>query len=283
MKKIMKSIIMFLSKLKKILKWFILNFKSANRTNKIMIEDKKILIVGNGPSAGDVNFEKFKQKRFEIACVNFFALDEQRFFTIKPKYYVLLDSAFYKNTGDKKIEKLLEVFMKVDWPMRLIRFKGGLQIIGNDNISEIYITTNELNESFHRVENKLYNMNKATFGYQNVILGALFCFCSAHVEEIALIGVENDWHKELRVDENNDVFRDMTHFYGKESINITELGEIEKHKLYKYFYFYYITLYHYYLASVYASEIGVRITNLTPASYIDTFERTTIDAYLEVN
>lgn len=248
------------------------NFKTTG-VPKYNNRGKRVVSVGNGPSAGDFPYEKFKNLGYDFMCVNFFALDKERFFKLRPTYYCCIDNAFgtiYENLLPKQ-KQLVGVLEQVDWPMIFVCFKGQKLPIQNDYIIYHYINANELKGKLTLRKKKLYDRNKATFGYQNVMLATLYYFIMSRTAVIILTGVENDWHRELFVDRNNDVFRKMTHFYGNERINITQLGEIRRGELYKYFHYYYITLLNYSLAAKYASASDVRIINSCEESYIDVF------------
>ena len=74
----------------------------------------------------------------------------------------------------------------------------------------------------------LYSKNKANFGFQNVILAALYFCITGNAKTVYLCGVDSDWHRELFVDENNNVYLESVHFYGVEKVNLTAKGDLKK-------------------------------------------------------
>lgn len=236
------------------------------------LKSERVLIVGNGPSADKINFDEAKDKNIELLCVNYFASRNRYFYQIKPKYYCIIDPAFYNNINDKNISHLVNVLNNVDWEMTLICLQyQKLPALQNSNIRIININSNTYHGKWWRY--RLYSKNKANFGLQNVVLGALYFCLTSGVKEIYLAGVENDWHRELIVDENNDLYREYRHFYEIKKVNLTETGSLSKGEFYKYIGYYYITMKQYYYASLYASYLKSPVYNMTTTSYIDVFEK----------
>lgn len=277
MMKIIKSILYFI-------KWFIFHLKENLFRKRQIYNNKnvKLIAVGNGPSAKNFPFDKFKSIGYEICCVNFFALDRERFLKLKPKFYCCIDNTFNKDLSKMTSEekKLVEILNSVDWPMNFICFKKHLPI-NNSNIRFHYINTNEYKGNISKFKCSLYNKNIATHGYQNVMLAVLFYAVSTKFSEVCLTGVENDWHRELFVEKDNSIYRITKHFYGEHKINVTIEENIKKGELYKYFKYYYITLYNYYLNAQYAKRNNVKIINTCTQSYIDVYEKKDVDELYE--
>lgn len=276
MKSILKAIKNLFKEVVQITSWLAIYLYNHSSTPKLPKINKNVMIIGNGPSIQGFNFDYFIKQDYDLLCVNFFALDEDLFFKLRPKYYVIIDSEFYNPEKRKRypeFKKLLDVLEKVDWDIDIISLSRQRLNTMNIHIRNIYLNNNPYCGNIKWLQKLLYGSNKGTFGYQNVINAALYFLLLCNVSRISLIGVENDWHRELYVDENNDVIRETVHFYGKRRLNITEKGEIKKGELYKYFYYYYITLYKYKMASEYAKIIESTITNYCTNSYIDVFEK----------
>ena len=233
--------------------------------------NEKILIVGNGPSTKDINLNKLSALGFNLLCVNFFASRDSNFFTLQPKYYCVIDPAFYSENNDE-IQQLKYTLNRITWDMTYICLASqNTEWISNPHISVVRLNINKYHGDFFKWW--LYSKNHANFGYQNVVIAALYYCITCRVGEIYLCGVESDWHRELFVDIDNNVYRDCAHFYGVERLNLIEKGEINKGEYYKYAEFYYKTMKEYYLSSRYATKMGVNIYNFTTTSYIDVFEK----------
>lgn len=264
---------MFFFNVSQLFKWWI-SYLISCKTRPIS-NNGKVVLCGNGPSIKNFEFEKYINNGYDICCVNFFPLDNTLFFKLKPRYYVCVDPAFHfekKELTDDEI-KLVNVFNQVDWSMKYVCLSNRQLPINNKNIEFDYINHNVIKGGYNRWWKKMLDKNEATFGYQNVISAAIYYFIMSGVEKVLLTGVENDWHKELVVDENNEVFRVITHFYGNERISVTKAGEIAQGELYKYFQFYTNTLYQYNLLAQYSNDSNTEIINTCADSYIDVFRK----------
>ncbi|MCL2151842.1 MAG: hypothetical protein FWH57_02615 [Oscillospiraceae bacterium] len=258
----------------KLAKWLLHFLLYYKKIKSIENGGKKVIVVGNGPSVSDFDFFMFSRLGYEFLCVNYFALDE-RFFKIRPKFYCIVDPAVYKKCQDvnDKANELFHILENVDWEMTLVCTAYQRPVINNKLIRVDKINNHVYNGTIKWLQKSVYNKNIGTFGYQNVICAALYYLLSSNVLEIGLIGVENDWHRELYVDENNDVIREYRHFYGTQRINITLDEQIQRGELYKYFYWYYITLYQYSIAASYAKMKSILVYNYCKYSYIDVFDK----------
>ena len=255
------------------IKW-LRRFINNPKTGRIKNEGK-VVVCGNGPSTIKFPFKEYLGLGYDFCVVNFFPIDENLFFQIKPKYYVCVDPYFHSSISKltKEEKKLVDVLNRVSWPIKYVCFKNHHLPLSNPNVTYDYINQNILSLDYTKKIKKLLDENKAIFGYQNVIAAAIYYFIMSKIDYVVLTGVENDWHRELVVDCNNDVYREMTHFYGNERINVTALGEIKKGELFNYFKFYYLTLYQYFLLSKYANDCKTKIVNTCVNSYIDVFSK----------
>jgi len=262
----------FIQKIEFFIRWFI-RYLLNPKTKVYVNMGKKVVVIGNGPSAKLFPYNKYDG--YEMCCVNFFALDEERFFSIKPSYYCCIDPVFSQKNShiSEKVDKLFAILNRVNWNMVFICFNGSRIPITNKYIKIHYINNNYYGGDITKLKNYLFNKNKASCGFQNVVVAAIYYFIMSKAAVIKLTGVENDWHRELTVDENNNVYRDITHFYGIERINLTQIGEIAKGELYKYFYYYYLTLYQYNILASYAKKNSVIIENTCLNSFIDVFDK----------
>jgi len=233
----------------------------------------KMIIVGNGPSnASDLTV--YTKAGYEVMCVNFFALKDRRFFDIKPKFYCLADGAFFENIEtDSKIKGLWDVIENVDWQMTLVVL-GYVRIeVNNPNIRLFRVNSNRFFGGMNLFWMKQLRNNRAMIGAQNVIVTCLYFAISSCVSNILLIGVESDVHRELYVDSNNDVFRNLVHSYGTEKVNVVECHEIDKGEIYKYFIYIAETFLEYKKMREYADYMDVSVVNLCKESFIDAFDK----------
>lgn len=242
------------------------------------INAEKIVIAGNGPSTNEFDFMKYKKEQYEFLCVNFFAVENKDFFNIKPKFYCIIDPVFYSDEVkdcklELKIKELNKILQLVDWDMTFISLVNQKLKIINKNIRQVQLNNCIYCGEIKKIKKYLYDNNKANCGYQNVINASLYYLISCNVKKILLIGVETDWHREIYIDENNDLIRVTRHFYGEEKINCTELGEVRKGEWYKYIYYYYLTVLGLKRLADYGKNKNIKIVNLCLNSYIDVFPK----------
>lgn len=239
--------------------------------------EKKVLIMGNGPSLNSTDMEKLKSEVSDIACVNFFPLKDERFFALKPQYLCLLDPVFFtksENSMETKKNELLCILEKVDWPLKIICIQNNTLPIKNEKIKYCYLCKSAfVGKNIKRFRYFLYRNNLVNLGYQNVIIGAGFYFVSKQVKEIYLAGVDMSEFKLLEVDEDNDICVNTQHHYGNEKIKHSELGVIKKGEFYKLLNCYVKMFEQFHYLEEYAVFQGVKIYNLSPNSFIDVFEK----------
>lgn len=238
----------------------------------------KLVILGNGPSIKNIDFLNDKYKKVDFLCVNWFALDEKKFFSIKPKYYCIIDPVFFDENDvyhKERKEILASILNKINWKMYFITFSSYTNNIHfeNKNLKVLLINNNIYKGKNVKLRNLLFKMNIASPVFQNVINVAIYFGITYKFKEVYLYGIENDWHRELYVDKNNDIIRKINHFYGTEDINLTKRGDIGKGDLDIYFYKYYITLNTYKILRSYSDFMSVCVYNCVENSYIDTFKK----------
>ena len=261
-------------------KWLLRYLKNRGKTSVLNTSGEKIIIVGNGPSTGEFEFEEFAKLGYNFVCVNFFALDEEKFFSIKPKYYCVSDNAFYDRSRQEKsgetdgFNRLVEILEKVDWEMTFVLAANKEPFFNNRRIAIQKLNLNNYDGSIDWLTLKLYDKNIACFSnILNVVSSALFFCLSGNATEIGLIGAENNIIHQLRVTENNDVLVEREHFYGTSTLNLIERGKVKKGELYKYMQMCSDTFRNYYKLASYAKMKGIPVYNLCMNSLIDVFEK----------
>ncbi len=280
MKKWIKKVFAFLYEAGCYLRWWILYIRHP-RCKPVSTLGENVVVVGNGPSAKDFPYAKAKEKGYKLCCVNYFALSEDKFRAIRPEYYCCVDPEFSEEEY-QKIERGRELFRileSVDWDMtficpgiRPISFKNPHIRVCYENACT-YRDRSDADCRFNRLRGKLFDRNKAIVGMQNVTIAATFFFVMGRANRILLTGVESDWHRELIVGEDNQLYREHIHFYGVEMENVTATGLVAKGEFYQYIYFYYLTLREFAALSKYAQDRQVPVINTCIKSYIDVFPK----------
>lgn len=279
MKKLLHDVIELLRFFGAVCYWILQHFIYIKPGKKRLVEEK-VIILGNGSSIKAFPHEKIVG--YKYCCVNFFALDERLFLDIKPSYYCCIDPYFFENKTDERVKRLYKIFETIDWPMIFICLAGTKIKFKNNYIKIAYINQYYLEYSpcFSNFCMRLYKNNKAFFGFENVIIAAIFFFIISGTKQILLSGVENDWHRGFFVNKNNDLYTIDTHFYGERKILLTG-KEIPKGEFYKKMYSYYRTLYQYHVEAILSDNCGVDVINTVEDSFIDTFRKENIYSFIQ--
>lgn len=264
------------------------------KLSKIKTNSDRIIILGNGPSLKedlDSNIENIKNN--ELICVNHFA-NSNYYEVLKPRHYVAIA---YDLFMDDVLPHFIEasnilfenIANKTFWDMYFYvphiakKHKRWQNIIlKNKNISIIYINLTPV-EGFKCFRHFLYNNLLGMPRPHNVMIPSIFIALNLKVKEIALLGVDHSWLKEIHVDDNNNVLFFNKHFYdnqnsakgfdryGKEFLKLHEIL---------------ITLSRafesYHILNEFSKSKKINIFNCTKGSYIDAFERKNITDFLKL-
>ena len=248
------------------------HYRKSSKTEPGSNRGKKIVAVGNGPSAAEFPYEQYIAQGYDLCCVNYFALDEEKFFRLKPKFYCGVDPAI-ANTALEATNKLHKILQRVDWDMHFICYADNHLEVDNPKIHYRYVNHNTFVSPTSSTKNYLYRKNMASCGFQNVLVAVEYYFIMTQAEHVILTGVENDWHRELVVDEDCEVYRECVHFYGTKRVEVTRAGVIAKGELYRYMEWYALTLRQHAIMADFARSNGVRVENACLPSFIDAFPK----------
>jgi len=249
--------------------------------------NKDVFIFGNGPTLAEAlnNLNYFIDK--DVLVVNHFAQTEE-FAKIKPKFYVLVDPGFFKageeidHNHTKRINTTMDMLVeKTNWNIRLLISWQGYnsksfmdKISQNPHILPTPINTTKIN-GFSWFRHRCYKYNLGMPSSQTVILPSIFCAVNLGYNNIFLLGCENSWIKNIRVNDKNQLCIYDEHFYDNNNETLTLVSETEPYK-----YTIYTELlssakvfYAHRLINEYAIYRGIKIWNATPGSFIDAYER----------
>lgn len=254
------------------------SFRTAFRFRKLRVEQNRpCFVIGNGPSLKEVfNNESLLNEIVESDCIvtNRFANSE--FFPIlKPKYYLLLDPAFFsmqRMKDDESINTIYYNLQKVDWKMTLFLKNGEkvdnfIRMIDNPLIRVVHFNATKV-VGYNWFQNFNYKANLGIPSSRNVIISALQLMINVGYKSIYLYGAEFSWTKTIDVDpRNNKVFLNNQHFYSDNEILYREKGWYKSYLIYVA-----EMLEGVYQVEKYANYCGVRIINRTKGSFIDAFE-----------
>ncbi|MBP3289932.1 MAG: hypothetical protein J6L75_03085 [Alistipes sp.] len=253
-----------------------------------MHPDKRIFILGNGPSLGKQLTRLIENKAWEsgdIMAVNFFALSRE-FTVLKPKYYVLSDPQFFRKAGHS--ERVKEMYCalaeSVSWPMTLYiqyynpeKFDYAAAVGHNPNIRIVKFHTT-LFRGFRSVEFWCYRRGLGSGNFGTVVQNGEFIAMLLGYRTIELFGVDHTLLDGLAVNEQNQLCRIASHYYDNAPAEAKPIFVNATNPPRPY------TM-HTYLAETaelfrghevladYARTQGIRIVNRTRNSMIDSYER----------
>lgn len=248
-----------------------------SRGRKVKFPDvacgKELVVLGNGPSIVDLlsNYTKFLSQRTCMA-VNF-SLNSEIIFNSKPQLYVLADPYFFTSIADERVRQLWDNINKVSWQMTLFVPYGKKvdALLNNSNVKVLRYNMTPI-EGFKSFTHFAFNLGFGMPRPRNVLIAATMLGIACGFKRIYLAGAEHSWLKNLVVDDNNRLGVAFPHFYenNKEKervqyLNRTLADELESLR---------IAFNSYQEIRAYADSLpDVKILNITPGSYIDSFER----------
>ncbi|WP_185711484.1 6-hydroxymethylpterin diphosphokinase MptE-like protein [Tannerella forsythia] len=251
------------------------------KTDTFIKKHKKCIVMGNGPSLIET-LERIQDgfSNYDLIAVNHMAMTVQ-YERIKPSVYVLCDPAFwfaigYEVPGEKARVMYQSMIEKTTWPLQVYipneAKKTNLRSLleKNKNISLHFYNKTKF-EGFKKVSHWIYKKQWGIPRAQNVLVAALMLSIHSQYKEIFLAGADNDWIRNLWVDEKNRLRLNDIHYY-KEEKNITErILPILLHEQCLSLYFVFKG---YMDIKLYAEKRSTCIYNMNKRSFIDAFEKT---------
>jgi len=266
--------------------------------------DSAVIVVGNGPSAKPLldAWAASGKSPLPLMAVNMMARSPY-FEALKPAYYLLADGAFFnfeeaiyqraelhphcqRHEGYQQTQTLINetwqsllspqahpftLFIPQIYKNRWIT----RQAEASSHVKVVYFNYT-VARGFEWFENWAYRKGLGSPQSQNVINSCTFQAINSGFREVYLIGVDNNFHRNIKVREDNQVVVVDDHFYevGQKETPLkrddARNSPVHMHEffanLHKAFYA------HHRLAS-YAQYRGVQVYNATEGSFIDAYER----------
>jgi len=250
-----------------------------------------IIVLGNGPSLKEqLESSLCFLSSNTCICVNSFVLTE--FYTkIKPRIYILIDPGYFVVVNDSEIEQehlsvFNNLYSKTTWNIDLIvnsKYKNNdriLSLIKNQNINVLFI--NQDNYATYQTKNeqfKLFNKNKISVPAQTVLNTAIYLGIFWRYKNVILIGADTSWHEDVRVDQKtNQVYFEDKHFYDtKRMLIYSDTERTIPIKFHEELQNICNALKSYWLLREYADFNSVSVFNASGKSWIDAFERKTLE------
>lgn len=263
------------------------DISTFNKNHHVQLFEESI-ILGNGPSLKHTltNHLSFFDNK-NVFCLNFF-VESEAFMTLKPKFYVFADPAFWsKNCSPKlsaQISKISEQLKeKVSWQMYLFLpstargwnyFQESLE--SNNNITLIYYNINPSTEILHK-RHLLYKENKAMVQAQTVLIAAIFISLNLGVKTNYVVGGDLSMHEVLFVNKENIVHFYHKHFYDKEEVDASPFWrnpeQISTFRMDELLLAFSLMFKGFWELEEYSKFLGAKIYNASHKTFIDAFER----------
>lgn len=246
----------------------------------------QIHIYGNGPSLkGLLCSNDYSSNDKVVFVVNDFAVSEY-YSVVRPRYYMLIDPAYWDdvvNPEDKALREdvYLNMNQMTDWPMTLFvpskveRKKLIRRFVHNEKIQvKAFNYTN-----FYPSKTGFYKfILKQNFGVVpvgNVLGQTIYASINLGYDEILVYGAEHSWTEDIRVNEKNEVCTIKKHFFESKENELVPWkksnGDI--FNMYEVLYSLGHHFHGYFFLEWYSKQMGAKIYNCTPDSFIDAFER----------
>lgn len=264
--------------------WFLYQYKNEDFKNYLINNEtstRSIAILGNGPSL-DKDLDRIKNINVDqFMVVNNFALSSL-FFNLKPKYYIIVDPAyFFDEIFLKDDNEVWKKLMEVNWRLNLlIPFNNYVilqkkrHFIFQNKFIEITPLHIRSFNGFDLIKNILYKYNLSMPRVQNVVISSIFVSLNMNFKNIYILGVDHSWTKDIFVDYQNRVCITNKHFYNHEHesqpfYNIYGV-QYKMHEILRDFAFMFEG---YHELKKYSTKKNCNIINVTNNSFIDAFER----------
>lgn len=244
-------------------------------------KDCRLIIMGNGPSLSQtIESQSDILKNSDTLAVNF-AANADAYRDLKPNIYVLADPHFFRteadgNSSDSNVVRLWDNIAATYWPMTLyVPCKANLpqKVSGNTNITlKRYNLTP--GEGLRGPVHWLYRHGLAMPRPRNVLIASIMVALREGYRDIAIVGADHTWSRDLWVDDSNRVISVQKHFYKDNDKEFERVAqEYAGYHLHDILNSLTIAFRSYHQIAEYADCLGAKITNCTSGSFIDAFPR----------
>lgn len=232
-----------------------------------------LVVLGNGPSLNEtLAADGDTLRRLPLMAVNF-AANTPVFRDLKPRYYVLADPHFFKNSKDLNVANLIDNLMSVDWTMTIFVPKGTKFRSKNELVKiEKFPMTGV--EGAKWLERMAYKSRRGMPRPRNVLIPSIMIGIWLGFHDIYVTGADHSWMKTIRVNEQNEVISEQPHFYKDNDHELNRIRVDYLHRpLHEVVQSFYVAFKAYHQIQRFAQSVKVAIYNSTPGSFIDAFTR----------
>lgn len=248
------------------------------------LKKERLIIMGNGPSLRDTmgRHSEILMNSHTLA-VNF-AANAETYSVIRPCLYVLADPHFFRieadgKSSDPNVVRLWGNISATDWPMTLyVPCRAKIPVFIGEN-SRIVVKRYNLTpgEGLRGPVHWLYRHGFAMPRPRNVLIASIMIALREGYRDIAIVGADHTWSRDLWVDDNNRVISVQKHFYKDNDKEFERVAqEYAGYHLHDILNSLTVAFRSYHQIAEFADEIGAKITNCTPGSFIDAFSRSSL-------
>lgn len=254
---------------------------------KFLKSNKKIIVLGNGPSLNNDLEEIHKTASgYDFFCVNNFC-SSSYYEVFKPNKYIFLDAYFFsKNTHPDWVKQREETFNiineKTSWKMQIFLPLNAdksilTKIIKNKNIDILKINT--IGQNYNSSKKAFYFYKTGFFGPQqcNVLIYAIYLSIWASYKEIKIFGADLSFHNDVHVNQENNHLGIVFRHFDKEEDHIERLmknpDKVRPFRMFELMQLTADTFKAHYLLKKFAEKKQIKIINSSSFSLIDTYPR----------
>lgn len=236
-----------------------------------------LIILGNGPSLKNT-IEEYPHVLGEhpLTAVNF-AANTPEFRRLTPRYYVLVDPAFFGTNPPENVKTLWRnLSSEITWKMTLFVPVSAARVIPPEVRRQVEVRTfNPVGvEGFEWLRHKAYASGAGMPRPRNVLIPSIMIGMALGYKRIFIVGADHSWTRTLEVNERNEVVSIQPHFYADDKKELDRVAAIYRNvKLHEIMYSFHVAFKAYFDIVRYARKKGVEIYNATPVSFIDAFDR----------
>lgn len=280
-----KQVYQFFISLVKILIISKFNIKIPQATHESCV------ILGNGPSLRDT-FKKHHDMllKADLFCVNNFATSKE-FKEYKPGNFVLLDPGFFKFKTRKDIVDTFNVLKnEVTWSMNLFvpymfRKDPDVQHLLKSKYVKVCFYNYTIMKGPEKWIFPFFKRNISFPQFYNVLGPSILLAINSGYKNVYMVGADHSWFENIYVRNDNVLCRKDVHFYDndKEEVRYVPMIEPVSGKVVSitlFFWAQYEVFKSYNLMENYSKYAGSKIYNASESSYIDAFERKSLESYV---
>jgi len=251
--------------------------QSRKCTVKKISDADRIIIMGNGPSlSSTITNQGDILRKSRTMAVNF-AANTPVFREIRPRFYVLADPYFFSEAADSNLKRLWSEIKAIDWQCTLY-VPAVVRKKVRKKLSSASICVEGFNavgaDGFDSLCHFLFRRGLAMPRPRNVLIPAIILAIKAGFKIIDIVGADHSWMRSISVTEDNEVVSIQEHFYSDSKEEKARVRhEYRGYKLYQIVESFAVAFKSYFDIKHFADNLGVKIYNCTPGSFIDAFPR----------